>query len=369
MSENNKRILSVVVPVYNASKTVENIFTSLPISQVFNDIEFILIDDGSKDNSWEVLNSLQEKYGKDFLKIYKKENGNWGSVHNFAKKIPLSGKYVKTLDSDDYLDSYALIKFIKFLKELPEDIDIIFSNVNFVNNENKIIAQKFYDKLFTKKIFKVEEIKLTKLSVLTVHAFTSKREIYQSIPDLPTKMSYMDSLFIFYLINASNNYCTFFRFSPLYQYQCGNEDQTISINNLSKHSDWVKCMLETQAKSFVDLEMDKKNSFAKNKVLGQMIQLGYYHFSYATANKFELSNSKRASILYNELLRIKEILGENNFKKYYLDSTIRLLLIMRCKLFPHFTNIAAILLNNGYLKATKKNGERKNASWYLKKDR
>ncbi|MBO6042357.1 hypothetical protein J6P52_04300 [bacterium] len=109
--------------------------------------------------------------------------------------------------------------------------------MNFINEYDEIVSQKFYDKLFKKDLFKIDEIKITKLSVLTVHAFTMRKEIYTSIPDLPIKMSYMDSVFIFLVVNAAANYCTFFSYAPLYQYQCGNESQTISIQNFVKHAD------------------------------------------------------------------------------------------------------------------------------------
>ncbi|MBO6104118.1 hypothetical protein J6W32_04895 [bacterium] len=99
------------------------------------------------------------------------------------------------------------------------------------------MTQKFYDSIFPTDYFSIDDITFTKFSVLNIHTFTTLTKIYQSIPDLPTHMSYMDSVLIFLLVNACTHQCAFFKEAPLYQYQVGNESQSISIQNLAKHHD------------------------------------------------------------------------------------------------------------------------------------
>lgn len=355
----NNKVLSIIVPCYNCSSFIDNLFSHVHFDQLNNEVDFYLINDGSKDNTYEVLLNIQKQYGKDLIHVFNKENGNWGSVHNFAKHLDIKGKYIKTLDSDDYLDPYGLIKFVNFLKKLPDDIDLIFSSVNFINEYDEIVSQKFYDKLFKKDLFKIDEIKITKLSVLTVHAFTMRKEIYTSIPDLPIKMSYMDSVFIFLVVNAAANYCTFFSYAPLYQYQCGNESQTISIQNFVKHADWIKIMVETEAKYAISLKIFEKNSDNKNRILCQMMQLGYFQYCYAIVNNEALNKKQKANLMYELLQEIKKILGKYNFNKFFKDNTIALIYFLKCRLLTSSINIAQIALNSGYLKATRKDGKRK----------
>lgn len=305
---------------------------------------------------------MQEKYGSDLLRIYRKENGNWGSVHNFAKKLPINGKFVKTLDSDDYLDPHSLIKFISFLKNLPDDIDIVFSNVNFIDKNDNLIYQKFYNKLFKRQIFKIEDLKITKLSVLTIHTFTCRAFLYRALPDLPTKMSYMDSVMIFLLLSLSFDRCAFFSGPALYQYRSGGTHQTISVQNFSKHTDWLEVMVETQAKYTKENELFLHNSDGKNKVLGQMMELSFFLYVFAMSYKKGISNREKSKSIYHELLKIEKILGRDYFKRYFASYTTRFLRKTRFKLFPPLVHLLATTLNTGYLKATKKDGERKNLS-------
>lgn len=360
------KTLSIIVPAYNCASYVHNLFEHIPFSQLDNEVEIIVIDDGSKDDTYNVLLKIANTYGKENVRVYKKENGNWGSVHNFAKHLEINGRFVKTLDSDDYLDPYGLIKFISYLKTMPDDLDIVFSNVNFINNKDEIISQKFYNHLFKKQFFSIDEIKITKLSVLTVHTFTINTKIYQNLNDLPEKMSYMDSVFIFLVMNAARNKSSFFSYAPLYQYQSGNESQSISIQNFSKHADWIKIMLDTQATYFMQLKMDKTNSVAKNKILGQMMQLGFFHYCYAIVHKEDLTNKKKSELMFEELKNIKDILNIN-YNKYFADAAIKIIYFFQCKILPGFLHLATLVLNSGYLKATKKDGKRQKLKWSIKK--
>lgn len=119
-------------------------------------------------------------------------------------------------------------------------------------------------------------------------------------------------------------------------------------------------MIETQANYAIQNHIFAQNSHAKNKILGQMIQLGFFLYCYAVSNKPELTNKQKSKILYEEILKIKSILGKHYFKKYFLSFSIRVIMFFKCKLFPSFLNLVAIILNTGYLKATKKDGKRKN---------
>ena len=360
------KLLSVVIPAYNSASFIGKLFKKVPFDQLHEEIEFVVINDGSKDNTWQVLQDIQAQYGKNYVRIYNKENGGWGSVHNYAKHIPLYGKYTKTLDSDDYFDPYALLKFLEFLKNLPNDIDIIFSNVNFINMDDEIMTQKFYDSTFPTDFFKIDEITFTKFSVLNIHTFTTLTKIYQSIPDLPVHMSYMDSVLIFLLVNACTHKCAFFKEAPLYQYQVGNESQSISIQNLAKHADWLRTVIVTQANYFNSLHMNQTNSKKKNVNLGQMMQLSYFLYCYGIVNKADLSNSEKARLMYQELKEVKSILGPN-YDKYFADFTINLIKFLHCKLLTNIINLAAMVINTGYLKATKKDGKWLNGGMLVQK--
>ena len=76
--------LSVIVPVYNTSKYLNKCIDSI-LNQTFKDIELILVDDGSTDNSYSILEDYKNKYPKKIV-LLQKENGGQGSARNISLK-------------------------------------------------------------------------------------------------------------------------------------------------------------------------------------------------------------------------------------------------------------------------------------------
>lgn len=106
--------VSVIIPVYNAEKYLEQCISSIA-KQTMQDIEILAINDGSTDNSLNILDGLSLRYnGK--LKIYDKENGGAGSARNIGLEIA-SGEFIKFVDADDYLKVDILEKMYTIAKE------------------------------------------------------------------------------------------------------------------------------------------------------------------------------------------------------------------------------------------------------------
>jgi glycosyltransferase involved in cell wall biosynthesis len=100
--------LSVIIPAYNAGQTIGRCLDSLLQSVQQAPVEVICIDDGSKDNTWDILQSYSKKYA--CLRIFHKENGGVGSARNVGLSQAV-GNYIAWVDSDDYVttDWYAMI--------------------------------------------------------------------------------------------------------------------------------------------------------------------------------------------------------------------------------------------------------------------
>lgn len=97
--------VSVIMPVYNSQKNLQESIESV-MNQSLKDIEVICVDDGSTDNSLEILNNLSKKYSK--LKIYHQDHDGSGMARNYGINVA-KGEYIAFLDSDDiYIDSIAL---------------------------------------------------------------------------------------------------------------------------------------------------------------------------------------------------------------------------------------------------------------------
>ena len=111
--------LSVIVPVYNAEKYLDKCLTQLMKQQV-SGYEVILINDGSKDNSLEILKKWKNDY-PDKIVILDVDNGGQGRARNFALDIA-RGEYIGFADSDDWVDDLMFSKLLSAAER--EDADI-----------------------------------------------------------------------------------------------------------------------------------------------------------------------------------------------------------------------------------------------------
>ena len=92
-------LISIIIPVYNVEQYLDECMKSL-INQTLKDIEIICINDGSTDNSLEILKGYAEK--DDRIKIIDKENGGYGIAMNMGLKAA-TGEYIGILEPDDYV--------------------------------------------------------------------------------------------------------------------------------------------------------------------------------------------------------------------------------------------------------------------------
>lgn len=115
------KVLTFLVPCYNVAHCVRRCIDSMLIDNIINDIEILLINDGSKDETSKLLHSYESKH-PDTIRIIDKENGGWGTAINLGIR-EAKGKYVKEVDADDWVSTENLPSYIAFLKE--HDIDYI----------------------------------------------------------------------------------------------------------------------------------------------------------------------------------------------------------------------------------------------------
>lgn len=160
-----KNLITVVVPIYNVEKYLERCINSI-MNQTYKNIEILLVNDGSPDNSKEIM----EKYkGNDKrIKCFYKKNGGLSDTRNYAINIA-SGKYICFIDGDDYIENTFVEKLYNKIKD--DKSDLAWCNFNLVNDDGKydeiIINDKnIYDfempsacnKLYNIDIFKKNNI-------------------------------------------------------------------------------------------------------------------------------------------------------------------------------------------------------------------
>ena len=130
--------VSVIVPVYNVEKYLNKCLDSL-INQTFNHFEIIIINDGSPDDSKQIIEKYKSKYN-DFIKVINQSNQGLSASRNNGLKMA-SGAYIMFADSDDYLELNMLEKM--YSKITSEQADVVICGNNVVNENYQIISSTF----------------------------------------------------------------------------------------------------------------------------------------------------------------------------------------------------------------------------------
>lgn len=138
--------VSVIVPVYNTEKYLEKCLNSL-INQTLHDIEVICVNDGSTDNSLNILNQYAQKDNR--IKIINQENKMQGAARNAGTQIA-AGEYIGFVDSDDWIDLDYFEKLYNAATKYNLDIALA-TNVRISKNKYKkrlnITEEKVYTEL------------------------------------------------------------------------------------------------------------------------------------------------------------------------------------------------------------------------------
>ena len=237
--------ISVIIPVYNAEKYIEQCISSIA-NQTLKDIEIIAINDGSIDNSLNILDSLSLKYrGK--LKIIDRENGGAGYARNIGLDNA-SGEFIKFVDADDYLNVNILEKMYSLAKE--HGVSLVRGNYQTVVGPFKMEDKCSWSNINGSQIV---DIRKNKDYIVTETPGIGNKLISRSLIDnlrFPEKTKWEDLAIVPVIIASSEK--IFHLDEPVYNYRI-NMNTTIKdfINKIPNILDIIKCVnnIEQQMKS------------------------------------------------------------------------------------------------------------------------
>ena len=155
--------LSIIVPVYNVEKYLDKCLERI-LNSTYKDFELIVINDGTKDNSEQIITKyLENEEYKDKITYISKENSGLSDTRNLGMS-KAKGEYIAFVDSDDYIETnmYELM----MNKALEKNYDIVVSDVKLVYEDSD--KEKIISSAYEKDLFNKAEIKQTMLTYYPV---------------------------------------------------------------------------------------------------------------------------------------------------------------------------------------------------------
>ena len=312
-----EKILTIVIPTYNMQDYLRRCLDSLIVpEEQMKQLEVLVINDGSKDNSSAIAHEYQDKY-PDTFRVIDKENGNYGSCVNRGLE-EATGKFIKILDADDWFDTNTLNFFVQKLRET--EVDVVLTNFTcYYSDRTENVALNIKQK--DKKINLAEAMKdsLPQMIGIQMHGICYKAAIFDGLNYHQTEgISYTDQEWI--LLPWAHIDNLLFLPISLYQYDLARDGQTMDPNVFEKRID-DQFIGITNSIKMIDAALPQMDELHREllslKIVGRMESI-YKFYLMRRYNKAQCSklikfdeNLKQSSpILYSELDNVK-------MSKYY----------------------------------------------------
>jgi glycosyltransferase involved in cell wall biosynthesis len=164
--------VSVVMPAYNSERTIGKTIESI-LNQIFSDFEFIIVDDGSQDNTWKVINHYAASDARIIPILHAANQGNTAARNTGGERA--GGEFIAVQDADDISLPHRLEKQVAYLDAHPE-AGAVASQADKIDRDDKVIG--FWKVPPTPDTVRVHLLLTNPLPHTTV---TMRRDLYQQL--------------------------------------------------------------------------------------------------------------------------------------------------------------------------------------------
>ncbi|WP_372518435.1 glycosyltransferase family 2 protein [Candidatus Ruminimicrobiellum ovillum] len=315
MKQNNPKV-SIIIPVYNVEQYLRQCLDSV-CNQTFKDIEIIIVNDCSPDNSLEIIKEYQRKDERIVL-VDLKQNVGLGFARNEGMKVA-KGKYITFVDSDDWIaNNYVEVLY----NEIESNsLDVVCAAAYIYNNiQKKIIDHKFVsaDKLNRQKIKNKDCLLIPKRNCFIIPVWL---KIYKKSFLLDNNIFFElkeseDNLFFFYVLLKTENIK--FIDDKIYYYRINREYSLMQAIN--KKFNYFKLF-----------EKLKERLIFENRY-NECKRIYYQYISILTASKLEVLNLKLSELKFY-FNKFRTAYYNTDFKKNCSAKNLNIILKIRLLLF------------------------------------
>jgi len=321
------KILSLIIPTYNMASLLPRCLDSLIAPETLERLEVLVVNDGSSDNSLEIASEYSSRY-PGCIKVFNKPNGNYGSTIN-AVLPEISGDYVKILDSDDWFDTDALIRYLDELERLPRLVDMSVCHFRTLHGDGtkEIIKYNVYGRepYTYGKIYDLDEV----LSDGYIRFFLMHFLAYRT--EMLREIGYRQSEGISYTDIEWNTFPLFhakdivFHDIVLYQYMLGRPGQTMDPHSISNSLSHLENMTRSLIRYYQAADLshlsDTRRAFLEQYYLNRMRILIKTYLLDIPREDFD---SERFSALDVELQEVRKKMGLAQFRLFPTNKIIRI---------------------------------------------
>lgn len=231
------KYISFAIPCYNSESYMEHAIES--ILKGGEDVEIIIVNDGSKDRTSEIAKQYEKRY-PTIVKAIDKENGGHGDAVNTGLQHA-TGLYFKVVDSDDWVDEGALEQILSVLHELVEKqtlIDMLVSNYVYekVGAKHKKVIH-YRNVMPQNRIITWKDMGHFRLAqYILMHSVIYRTELLRMCKlELPKHTFYVDNIYVYYPLPHVKTF--YYLDVNFYRYFIGREDQSVNETNMIKRID------------------------------------------------------------------------------------------------------------------------------------
>ena len=222
------KYISFAIPCYNSAAYMDRAVES--ILKGGEDVEIIIVNDGSKDDTSKIAHEYEEKY-PTIIRAVDKENGGHGDAVNVGLDHA-EGKYFKVVDSDDWVDEEALYKILDVLKTFENEekqVDMLLANYVYEKRgmeHKKVIEYK--NVLPQEEIFGWNDVKHFHLGqYILMHSVIYRTDFLKLCQlRLPKHTFYVDNIYVYYPLPHVRK--MYYMDVDFYRYYIGREDQSVN---------------------------------------------------------------------------------------------------------------------------------------------